>query len=100
MSERIALTSPVYEIVEVRRQTKAETMRDWRQGDRIRFSTVMKAMAGASGGGVYASMYSAKNLTQGTSVYKSQTQLSGFFGFDTDSYYDESATFTIREVNK
>ncbi|MCG7407720.1 hypothetical protein MH117_09815 [Paenibacillus sp. ACRRX] len=99
MSDKIALASPVYEIIDIKRRTKAETMRDWRQGDRIRFSTVMKAMAGASGGGVYASMYCAANLTQGTSVYKSQTQLSCFFGFGTDSYYDKYATFTIQEIN-
>ncbi|MCY9760395.1 hypothetical protein M5X06_12780 [Paenibacillus alvei] len=99
MNDRITLTSPVYEIVDIQRRTKADTMKDWRQGDRIRFSTVMKSVGGASGGGVYASMYGAENLTQGTSVFKSQTQLSGFFGLGTDSYYDKAATFTIQEIN-
>lgn len=98
MNERITLTSPVYEIVDIQRRTKAETMKDWKKGDLIRFSTVMEAMSGASGGGVYASMFSAENLTQGTSVFKSQTQLSGFFGLGTESYHDKYATFTIREA--
>lgn len=97
MNKRIKLVSPTYEITEAQKRTSAAVMRDWRKGDIIRFSTVMKAMAGASGGGVYASSYTAHNLTQGTSVTKSQTQLSAYFGFGTDSAYDRYAVFTIQE---
>ncbi|KAF6658892.1 hypothetical protein ACT3XG_14800 [Paenibacillus polymyxa] len=71
----IRLYSEVFVITAITRKTSAETFRDWRVGDRIRFSTVMKAMAGASGGGVYASMYRAENLTQETSTTKSQTNM-------------------------
>ncbi|MFW5434322.1 hypothetical protein [Paenibacillus apiarius] len=99
MNNQIVLTSPVYEIVDVQKRTSAAIMKDWRQGEQIRFSTVMKAMSGASGSGVYASTFTAENLTQGTRVSKSQTQLSGYFGLGTDSYYDKYATFTIREVD-
>ncbi|MFF2886672.1 hypothetical protein [Paenibacillus sp. NPDC057967] len=94
---RIQLVSPTYKIVSVNRKTAAETLKEWRPGEHIRFSTVMKAMAGASGGGVYASAFTAENLTQGTVVTKSQTQLSGFFGFGGDSAYDRYATFTLKE---
>jgi len=97
MNKRITLVSPTYEITEVQKRTSAAVMKDWRVGDRIRFSTVMKAMASASGGGVYASMYTVENVTQGTSVSKSQTQLSAYFGFGSGSYRGNAAVFTIRE---
>jgi hypothetical protein len=71
----IELFSEVYTVTEIKRKTRAEVFADWRVGDRVRFRTVMKAMAGASGGGVYASMYRADNLTQGTHAYKSQTNM-------------------------
>ncbi|WP_404303563.1 hypothetical protein [Paenibacillus sp. DP01] len=71
----IRLYSEVFVITAITRKTSAETFRDWRVGDRIRFSTVMKAMAGASGGGVYASMYWVDNLTQGTSTTRTQTNM-------------------------
>ncbi|MBU9705893.1 hypothetical protein KSP24_03000 [Paenibacillus sp. AK121] len=71
----IRLYSEVFVITAINRKTSAETFRDWRVGDRIRFSTVMKATAGASGGGVYASMYLAENLTQGTSTTRTQTNM-------------------------
>ncbi|MCG7383377.1 hypothetical protein [Paenibacillus sp. ACRRY] len=72
----IRLHSEVYVITGIKRKTRAETFADWLIGDRVRFSTVMKAMAGASGGGVYASWYSAENLTQGTVAQRSQTNMS------------------------
>lgn len=72
----IRLHSEVYVITEINRKTRAETFADWRVGDRVRFSTVMKAMAGASGGGVYASTFSAENLTQGTKTQRSQSNMS------------------------
>lgn len=76
----IKLHSAIYVITEVKRKTRAETFADWRVGDRVRFSTVMKAMAGASGGGVYASMYCAENLTQGTRAHRSQTNMNAVIG--------------------
>lgn len=71
----IRLHSEVYVITAINRKTRAETFTDWRVGDRVRFSTVMKAMAGASGGGVYASTFYAENLTQGTRTSRSQTNM-------------------------
>ncbi|WP_337102359.1 hypothetical protein [Paenibacillus sp. YIM B09110] len=96
----IKLVSPTYEIVSINRKTAAATLKDWRIGDHIRFSTQMKSVGGASGGGVYASTYTALNLTQRSAVIKSQTQMSGFFGFGGDSMHDQWATFTIREVRE
>jgi hypothetical protein len=93
---RIQLESPTYEIITVNRKTSAATMKDWQPGDRVRFSTVMKAMCGASGGGVYASDYTAENLTNGTSVTKSQTQLSAFFDLGNER---RPSTFSLREVS-
>lgn len=72
----IRLHSDVFVITAINRKTRAETFADWRVGDRIRFNTVMKAMAGASGGGVYASWFSAENLTQGTKAARSQSNMS------------------------
>lgn len=71
----IRLHSEVFVITAIKRKTRAETFADWRVGDRVRFSTVMKAMAGASGGGVYASIFYAENLTQGTRTSRSQTNM-------------------------
>lgn len=76
----ITLTSDVYVVTEIKRKTRAKVFEDWRVGDRIRFSTQMKAVGGASGGGIYASMFTVTNLTQGTAVTKSQTEMSGMFG--------------------
>lgn len=76
----IELHSVVYAVAEIKRKTRAETFADWRVGDRVRFSTVMKAMAGASGGGVSASMYYAENLTQGTRACRSQSNMNAVVG--------------------
>lgn len=76
----VKLHSVVYVVAEIKRKTRAETFADWCVGDRVRFSTVMKAMAGASGGGVYASMYYAENLTQGTRACRSQSNMSAVVG--------------------
>jgi len=76
----IRLYSEVYVVTGIKRKTRAETFADWRVGDRVRFSTVMKAMAGASGGGVYASMFTAENLTQGTCTQRSQSNMNAVVG--------------------
>ena len=76
----ITLYSDQYVITEVLRKTRAKVFEDWSVGDIIQFHTHMQAKGGASGGGVYASMFIARNLTQGTAVTKSQTEMSGMFG--------------------
>ncbi|MFK4304329.1 hypothetical protein ABH892_004469 [Paenibacillus sp. RC254] len=67
----ITLTSARYKITAVKRKTRAKTFADWRVGDEIQLSTDIEYK-----GGGYASYFRAENLTQGTSVRKSQSELS------------------------
>lgn len=76
----IVLTSKTYVITTINRKTRAEGFRDWRVGDFVRFHTEMESAGRASGGGVYASTFEAENVTQGTVITKSQTQMAGMFG--------------------
>ncbi len=72
----IKLTSDRYRITAIKKPTKAVLFGDMKVGDELQFSMNMKAMAGASGGGVYASVVTTYNLTQGTSAGgKSQTEV-------------------------
>ena len=73
----INLASPTFVVTNILRKTRAETFADWQVGDDVRFHTNMRAMAGASGGGVYASMFVAENVTRGTRVSKSQSNMVG-----------------------
>ncbi|MFK4473722.1 hypothetical protein ABH897_003453 [Paenibacillus sp. RC73] len=72
----ITLTSARYKIAAIKRKTRAKTFADWRVGDEIQLSTGIEHKGGASGGGVYASYFKAENPTQGTSVSKSQSEMS------------------------
>ncbi|MFD1270643.1 hypothetical protein ACFQ3Y_24850 [Paenibacillus motobuensis] len=69
----IVLNSEVYVISEIKRKTRAKVFEDWRVGDRVQFSTEMRRNSSYST--VYASMFTAINLTQGTEITKSQTEL-------------------------
>lgn len=92
----VTLTSPKFRVTEIKRKTRAVVFKDWKVGDIIRFSTAMSSVGGASGGGVYASYFEAENLTQGTAVSKSQTEMSGMFG-TSDGY---GGVFVIEEVSE
>jgi hypothetical protein len=71
----IELVSAIYCVSAINRKTQAAKFKDWRVGDHIRFETYMKGVGGASGGGVYASTFYATNITQGTTVAKSQNEM-------------------------
>lgn len=72
----IKLTSDKYKVTAIKKPTKAALFGAMKVGDEIQFTMYMKAMAGASGGGVYASVVTTHNLTQGTSAGgKSQTEV-------------------------
>lgn len=67
------LKSSVYEVVEIKKKTKAKLFGDIKVGDLLQFETRIKHVGGASNG-IYATYIKTTNLTQKTSGSKSQTE--------------------------
>lgn len=69
------LTSAIYRVTAIKRPTKAKLFADVRVGDQLRFSMTM--CDPGRGRGLYASLVTVENLTQGTrDGSKSQTEMS------------------------
>jgi hypothetical protein len=72
---KIKLTSVAYKIARIKKKTRARVFEDFREGDIIRFVMLIEHAGRASGGGCYASTVTVENVTQGTSVAKTQSEL-------------------------
>lgn len=68
------MTSSQLVIKEIKKKTKAKVFEHFEVGDVLRFSTRLRNTSGASRGN-YASDVTVRNLTRGTSVTKSQSEL-------------------------
>lgn len=69
------LTSENHEIVEIKNSTQAKGFKHFEVGDVLNFNLNLKYTSGSSGGGVYASYVTCKNLTKDIEVTKSQSEL-------------------------
>jgi len=69
------LRSKNYEVMAIKKKTRASFFKDLKVGDVIVLEMRLKNTTGASGGGNYASYIEVINLTQVTHVYNSQSQL-------------------------
>jgi hypothetical protein len=70
------LKSEIFEVMEIKKETKAKFFGDINKGDLLQFEMTLKHTGKASTGGVLASYVSAKNLTQKTiNKSKSQTEI-------------------------
>ncbi|ALA07224.1 hypothetical protein SECTIM467_100 [Brevibacillus phage SecTim467] len=70
----IIMKSPLYEVIGIKKKTRARFFEDVEVGDKVQFSMTMRHAGRASGGGVYASDVKAMNLTKGTYAIKSQSE--------------------------
>jgi hypothetical protein len=71
----VELRSKPHKVTKIKAKTNAKMFKDVKEGDLLCFSMELKHKASASGGGVYASYVRVENVTQGASVYKSQSEL-------------------------
>jgi len=72
----IVLTSESYRISKIVYKTRAKVFSEFKEGDVIRFETVLTNTTKYSGGGGnMAADIRTVNITQGLSVWKSQSQL-------------------------
>lgn len=71
----IFLKSNPLVVSKILKKTSAVFFKDLKVGDHIRLSVAVKA-SGSNGGSIYATYIKATNLTTGTSVHKSFTEIS------------------------